>query len=570
MKPTLPRWFAFSALLFCVALAAQAPQQASNSAGSSPASTAQGAGHTIAGIVVNAKSGQPVHDAEVALTRTPSLNQGRVLAASSFTDDQGHFAFPNLPSGKFELHVGHRGYIGADYDQHDSGSTAIVTGESPETAALDIAHLQFLLAPQGVLYGTVTEDSGDPVPGAQISLYRQEPGHGTAGVVRASMANADEQGNYEIANLAPGSYFLSVSGSPWYLTQPQPVAGKSARQPRSPLDVAYAVTFYPDATDSAFAAPITVAAGDRIPVNLTLHPVPSLHITMQIPHSASNGVNVPQLRQEIFGTSNDVQPHMSITTPEHSNSENANTTIELSGIAPGRYELTFFDPPTGAGRTTDANLASDQNLDLSAATPLASVSGKLAAAGGGKLPQSLFLILSPQEGETRDTARIEADGSFHFRSVRPGTYELVASTGEYPMTVTQLAASGASVAGRLIKIGSDPVTFTANVAETTAILHGFARTNGKSAPGVFLLLVPSNPNAGHEAWRSNQSDSDGSFDFPQVMPGQYTLIAVQEGWTLDWSHPESIAKYLAGGLKVTVPTHAGDIPLKEAVEIQPK
>ena len=231
MRPMLRGRFSFSVLLFCVALAAQAPQQAANPAGNLPARAAQGAGHTIAGIVVNAKSGQPVHDAEVTLTRTQTLNQGRLLAASTFTDDQGRFVFPKMPSGKFALHVSHRGYIGADYDQHETGSTAIVTGESPETAALDIAHLQFQLAPQGVLYGTVSEDSGDPVPGAQISLYRQEPGRGTGGVVRASMANADEQGNYEIANLAPGSYFLSVSGSPWYLTQPQPAPGKQPGNP---------------------------------------------------------------------------------------------------------------------------------------------------------------------------------------------------------------------------------------------------------------------------------------------------------------------------------------------------
>ena len=553
--------FVFSALWFCASLAAQAPRQAPNSAG-----------HTIAGNVLNAKSGQPVHDAEVTLSRTPSLNQGRVLAASSFTDDQGHFVFPNMPSGKFELHVSHRGYIAADYDQHESGSTAIVTGESSETAALDIAHLQFLLAPQGVIYGTVSEDSGDPVPGAQITLYRQDPGRGTGGIVRASVASADEAGNYEIANLAPGSYLLSVSGSPWYASQPQPDGGKHADQPRSPLDVAYPVAFYPDVTDAAFAAPITLSAGDRVPVHLTLHPVPSLHITMQIPSAGpGRGFSAPQLRQEVFGTTNYIQPRMSFNGP---NDHDGSTTVELSGVAPGQYEMALIGPNADSGRETAVNLASDQTLDLSSATALANVSGKLFAAGGGKLPTSLFLVLSPQEGETRDTSRVEADGSFQFRSVRPGAYELIASTGEYPMNVSQLTASGAGVTGRLIKIGSDPVTLTANVAETTAILHGFARSNGKSAPGAFLLLVPSSPNAGREAWRTNQSDSDGSFDFPQVMPGQYTLVAIQEGWTLDstldWSHPESFAKYLAGGLKVSVPAHAGDIPLKEAVEVQQK
>jgi 5-hydroxyisourate hydrolase-like protein (transthyretin family) len=543
---------------------------------SGPLAPAANAGHTIAGVVVNAKSGQPVHDAEVTLTSTQTLNLGRLPVASTVTDDQGRFAFPNVPSGKFALHAFHRGYIGTDYDQHGNGSTAIVTGESPETAVLDIAHLQFPLAPQGVLYGTVTEDSGDPVPGAQISVYRQDPDRGSGGMARAGMATADDQGNYEIANLAPGKYFLAVSGTPWYATQQPLSAGKRAGQPGSPLDVAYPVTYYPDATDSAFAAPIAVAAGDRIPINLTLHPVPALHITMQMPAPGPNrGFSPPQLRQDVFGSSNYVQPRMTFSGQDGNGSP---LTVEITGIAPGQYEMAMFGGNGGSGRDggeeasreSTVNLASDQALDLSSAMPLAEVSGKLALTGGGKLPESLFLVLAPQAGEAQETTRTESDGSFRFRSVHPGTYELIASTGEYPMTVTQLAASGATVVGRLVKISSDPVILSAKVAETTALVHGFARSNGKSAPGVFLLLVPSDPNAGREAWRTDQSDSDGSFDFPQVMPGQYTLVAIREGWTLDWANYDSIAKYLPGGLKVTVPAHAGAIALKDAVEVQAK
>jgi len=526
-------------------------------------------GHTIAGVVLNAKTGQPIDDAEVTLTRTQTLNQDRTLAGATVSDGEGRFVFSNVPTGKFALHASHRGYIGSDYDQHENGSTAIVTGESPETAAIDIAALTFRLAPQGVVYGSVTEDSGDPVPGAQVSLYRQDASGGR--VYRANMTNADDQGNYEIAGLAPGSYYLVVSGTPWYATQLQPLPGaKTAAQPRSPLDVAYAVTYFPDATDSAFAAPIAIGAGDRVPVNLTLHPVPSLHVHLQLPRlGADRGFSAPQLRQDVFGTANFIQPRMSFTGPDE---RDGATNVELSGIAPGQYELAVVGPNAESGRETTVNLASDRTLDLSAAIPLADVTGRLVSASGGKLPDSMFLMLSAQEGENRVSARLESDGSFHMRSVHPGTYELIVSAGEYPMTVTQLAASGAAVTGRLIKIGGEPATLSATVAESTAIVHGFARRNGKPAPGVFLLLVPSSASAGREAWRTNQSDSDGSFDFPQLMPGQYTLLAIEDGWTLDlaldWAHPESLAKYMPGGLKVTVPAHAGDINLKEAVEVQ--
>ena len=250
------------------------------------------------------------------------------------------------------------------------------------------------------------------------------------------------------------------------------------------------------------------------------------------------------------------------------------TTVELSGIAPGQYDLELLSPGGEASREASVNLSSDQTLDVSSATPMADVAGKLLAASGGKLPASLYLVFEPQDGEDRVSAQLGSDGSFHVPSLRPGAYELVAGAGEFPMTVTQLAAAGATISGRLIQIGNEPVNLTATLAESTAILHGFARVHGKSAPGAFLLLVPKDRNAGREAWRTNQSDSDGSFDFPQVMPGEYTLVAIEEGWKLDlpldWAHPEAITKYLAQGLKVTVPAHAGDINLTDAVEVQAK
>jgi 5-hydroxyisourate hydrolase-like protein (transthyretin family) len=530
-------------------------------------------GYVVSGVVLNDKTGAPVPNATVTLTRTPTRTQGRQLFASAVSDDAGHFAFADLPVGKFELQVAHRGYIAADYEQHDSGSTAIVTGESPETASLDLTAIQFRLAPQGVLYGSIAEDSGDPVPGAQISVFRAGPGGTARNMPRAGFVNADEQGNYEIANLAPGEYYLAVSGTPWY----QPSASGTVQnkgEPRSPLDVAYPTTYYPDATDSAFAAPIAVGAGDRVQVNLTLHPMPSLHITFQLPGGANHPITAPQLQQEVFGSSNLIQARLSYQTPYQKGGSNPVTTVELSGIAPGQYDLELLSPGGEASREASVNLSSDQTLDVSSATPMADVAGKLLAASGGKLPASLYLVFEPQDGEDRVSAQLGSDGSFHVPSLRPGAYELVAGAGEFPMTVTQLAAAGATISGRLIQIGNEPVNLTATLAESTAILHGIARVHGKSAPGAFLLLVPKDRNAGREAWRTNQSDSDGSFDFPQVMPGEYTLVAIEEGWKLDlpldWAHPEAITKYLAQGLKVTVPAHAGDINLTDAVEVQAK
>ena len=56
--------------------------------------------------------------------------------------------------------------------------------------------------------------------------------------------------------------------------------------------------------------------------------------------------------------------------------------------------------------------------------------------------------------------------------------------------------------------------------------------------------------------RRDQSDSDGSFALRDAAPGEYTVVAIDGGWDdgigLDWTRPEVIARYLPGGIAVTV------------------
>jgi 5-hydroxyisourate hydrolase-like protein (transthyretin family) len=531
------------------------------------ASPATNIGHEIAGVVLNARTGLPIRDVEVTVFRSKDNS----LVVQTATDAEGRFSVPQLPDDKYSLRASRRGYIPAAFEEHENGSTAIVTGKG-----LISTGLRFMLAPQAVISGVVTDDSGDPVPGAMVSLYRQDPRVGTGKAVRANGTGTDEQGNYEIANLAPGSYFLSVTATPWYAThRPTPNGAQpKASQPRSPLDVAYPATYYPDAADSAFATPIAVNAGERVPINITLHPVPAIHITMQLPVTGPNGqVSMPQLQREVFGYPDGVQANISSATSGEPAGPHSVTTVEISGIAPGAYDMELNNPNGESSRATAIDLNSDQAIDLSSTTPLAEISGKVAMAGGDSPPSSLVVILTPEQSQNQASAPVEPDGSFHIHSVRPGIYEFAIYTVNvfgYAMTTTRLTANGATLKGHLLTVGGEPVTLTATLADSTASVNGFATHDGKPASGIFLELIPKNAAAGRAAFAVNQSDSDGSFNFLHVLPGEYTLVAIQEGWMLDWTDPQAMAPYLPKGLKVTVPPHSQEINLKDSVEVQPK
>ena len=102
-----------------------------------------------------------------------------------------------------------------------------------------------------------------------------------------------------------------------------------------------------------------------------------------------------------------------------------------------------------------------------------------------------------------------------------------------------------------------------------ADVSGVAQRAGKGAAGAMIVLVPKNPDANGDLFRRDQSDLDGTFIFHQVIPGAYTVIAIENGWDLDWSKPAVLSRYAAHGQKVMV-GGSQTIQLPNPVEIQPK
>jgi hypothetical protein len=86
-----------------------------------------------------------------------------------------------------------------------------------------------------------------------------------------------------------------------------------------------------------------------------------------------------------------------------------------------------------------------------------------------------------------------------------------------------------------------------------------------------IVLVPRNIEGNRDLFRRDQSDLDGTFSLQNVVPGSYTIVAIEDGWDLDWSEPQVIAGYLKRGRPIEVrPETSSPLQLKEAIEVQPK
>ena len=85
-----------------------------------------------------------------------------------------------------------------------------------------------------------------------------------------------------------------------------------------------------------------------------------------------------------------------------------------------------------------------------------------------------------------------------------------------------------------------------------------------------VVLVPKDPEVDRDLFRRDQSDLDGTFVLHGVVPGSYILLAIENGWDLDWSQPGVITAYMKHGGRLEVGNQSGGPMNVEAIEVQSK
>ena len=513
-------------------------------------------GYRISGTVINAASGEPVRRATLAVLSEEA--DGHIVESVE-TDNDGRFSLDGLPAAKFPLTASKRGFLTAFYDQHEGYNTAIVTGADQDTSGL-----VFRLTPGAALRGVVTGDGGDPVEGAKVMLFLKPHGHNPgARITQAGEAVTDDTGAYEFDGLAAGEYLIAVKAEPWFALHSSTIGNRQPEtEANATLDVAYPVTYFDSTSDKDSASPISLSGGNREEANINLRAVQALRLTFEAPVN-QNGVSVsPSIQQTIFDTTlNNISTGNPVT---HNNTDE----FELTGLAPGHYELTQGDPP----RVTEIEVANSQQIAPNPNSPAAILSGLLRSADGSALPDNMKVFLTPLD-ETQNHELIQTkvnQGKFSFDAVPPRNWELWAYKPDFPSRIISLTIGNRTHPGNQIAVSDKAIQVSATVSFSEMRVEGFARNkNGKGQSGVMIMLVPKEMATFLSLARRDQSDSDGSFSLRDVVPGQYTVVAIQDSWELDWARQEVISRYLSHGVAVTVTVSSSKLlKLSEAVPVQ--
>jgi hypothetical protein len=518
--------------------------------------------YQISGTVVNSVTGAPVKGARLVMQNAAARQQLRETRAS----DTGQFAFNGVAQGKYAVAMSARGFQQQAFEQHEGYSSAIAVGPGKRSTGL-----VFRAQPEARIAGVVTGAFSEPVTEGQVYLFRDAVENGTRITRLYQTAQLDESGEYHFKHLPAGRFYLAVASKPWfaqYANMGMPLTGQVDQATEAILnanhellDVAYPVTYFGDTTEAMSSTVVVTRPGVTVTANVNLTPVRATHITVNTggaDQPAPSGDGVPQpsfgysLHQKMLGGF-ELPVNIQYAGPN-------NGVTDLRGIAPGHYTVAVHDYAEGTdhARRREVDVSGDgAEVDTANADggPRATVSGTLVLENGAVMPpQNGSVLLVEMGNRHRYEAKLGPKGEFSFaQKIEQGTYQVFVMNVPF-YVLRGVSAKGAQVLGRELTVGEDTgdVKVTISASRGVGLVNGTAMTGNVPTAGAMIVLVPENLLQNAFEVRRDQSDSDGTFTLAQVVPGRYTVLALKNGWEMEWNNPEVLRGFLARGTPVVV------------------
>ncbi len=532
VKP-LPCWIPPLLLLLCAV--PYHPVLAQDSVSSSPAQTR----HSVQGVVVNSSTGEPVRRAIV-----------QVFAGSTrqtLTDNEGRFHFYGLPATHASIVARKPGFFNPQ--QVNAG---IQPADSVDIGN-DTPEVQVKLVPESVLFGRVTDVSGEPVENIPVRVISSRVSDGKRHWEQRGAALSDDDGQFRVSGLMPGSYFVVV-GPSWE----RAFASFSERPPtRKSTDSGYSERFYPDVNDIQSASPIELLAGQQVETDFSVKPEPLFdvagsitgvgpgqNVNLQFISRSGESANFPVRYHNNNGTFETKAPAGVYTLRAHAQglggtmvgdapivvtSNTAGVRIALSPAASIPVSVSF--------RSSHSSLTNRDDLNLQPVTV------QLMAQGLSILTQNGYF--SFVKGSGKNASVVVAD-------VDPGNYAVgITPNGDWWVESARYGGSLDLLQENLpVVAGVRPLPIEIVLRDDGASLTGTVTQSGrKTQAGVFL--VPERGPAGNS--RTTFASSTGRFHFSNLAPGDYLVLALdQSPETMEYGNPEALEPYLSEASHVTL------------------
>lgn len=531
-------------LLLWLATAALAQQPAAK-----PASRA-----AISGIVTKDPDSQPVKKALIELI---AENQSEAGNYTAVTGADGAFRIENILPGRYHLFAEHTGLL--DTDKHRSTRTE---GRLLTLAAgQELTDLQIRLQAAAVIRGRVTDEDGDPLANAEVTVLRQTYTAGHSHWTQVGAERTNDLGEYRIANLASGGVNVSVNPPPDFksLIESGGAEGET-RASRDKPSMSYQTVYYPGTSDRSQASTIQLRAGDEFPVNFSLTPSPSLSIRGSV-------VNLPaRTSATIMLQSRDFNVVL------NGGEMHKDGSFIIRDVSPGSYTIMAMVDGSTIPMTARQSLqVGSTNVDgvRLAPQPGATIRGqlRLETRGAAKLdPQQIFLMLSSADGDDdagpvtvhesfSNLTHVMSDGAFQWVDVPAGNYyvQLVGDANQ-DWFVRSVSAGGRDVNDAGISVNGGTVGLDLMLSSNGGMIDGVvADSKNQPVADAVVVAVPEARLRGRiDRYRKTVSDQSGHFSLRGIRPGEYTLFAWESVDSEAYYNPEFLKIYEGQGTALHV------------------
>lgn len=555
----------------------------------------------IEGRVANSISNEPVRKATVTLVGAPSRNAtagaaggnrqgnpeipqfgggaGSRLAVT--TDAEGKFVFENVSPGDYRLIAEKAGFVresgmgmgpmgGGPMGGGPMGGRAMaglnIGSQLKVNAGGVVSGVTLKLLPQGVASGKILDEDGEPFGQVRVVLSEWNYSTGSARMQNVGMAETDELGNFRVANLPPGRYYLSAEksgglsngrarGAMRQATRTAPiVAGEET--------YAYARTYFPGVEELDQAQRIDIQAGQEMSgISLTLRKRRVFVVSGELTGLSAEGRYMVQLAKS--GTTLSL-PEMIQSGGMGMMARVQDGRFTVANVLPGSYSIRVNEVGNRRPKVVARGEVAVSNADvLNAAVAMVSpgsIRGRITVEGQNTLPaevQTLRLEYRQLDGGLgfgTQNIPIGADGTFALVDLSPELYGISLAAERLNLYVKSMTVNGQDIrrGGLDLRNGSSG-EIAIVLSPKVASLNGRVQlAEGAEAGTIVAYPEPYEPRgAGVKILRASVQ-SDGSFTLSNLSPGAYRLFAVEEYNAKLMNNPEWQAAQAAEAVVVEV------------------